>query len=153
MLYFQVALEEALFLLLFVPAIMGMGGNIGSQTSTIAVRSIASGRLRRGQGTIGPFLWQQVRVGALLGALCAVGAAGFAYLIQSNAPFALVVGSALFLAIVLASLSGATMPVLFDRLGVDPAVAAGPIVTTVSDLTGILIYFGFALVMIDWLVR
>ncbi len=146
--HFQMALKEALFLLLFVPVIMGIGGNIGSQTSTIAVRSIASGRLRWGQGTIAPFLWQQVRVGALLGGVCAVAAAGSAFLVQNSIPFALVVGSALFLVIVFASLSGATMPVVFDRLGVDPAVAAGPIVTTVSDLGGILIYFGLALAML-----
>lgn len=150
---FQVTLKDALFLLAFVPVIMGIGGNIGSQTSTIAVRGLAAGRLRWGQGRIRQFLWQQIRVGALLGGVCAIAAAGVAYLVENNIYYALVVGVALFLVIVWASIIGAGAPIFFERLGIDPAVAASPLVTTASDMAGIVIYFGFALVMIDWLVR
>jgi magnesium transporter len=62
-----------------------------------------------------------------------------------------VVAVSLFLAIGMASFNGSVVPVLFQRLGVDPAVAAGPMVTTSSDLIGIAIYFGTAALMIDWL--
>ena len=150
---FQSELEGALYLVLFLPVIMGLGGNIGSQTSTIAVRSIAGGSLRYGQGTILTFLWQQIRVGFLLGLVCAGLAGSVALLFERNVFYALVVASALFLVIVLASFSGAAAPIVFSRLGVDPAVAASPLVTTFTDLAGTLIYFGFALLMIDWLVR
>ena len=67
-------------------------------------------------------------------------------------PYSLVVGGSLFLAIVLASVNGALVPLLFEKLGIDPAVAAGPLVTTSMDITGIIIYFGLASLLIDLLV-
>jgi magnesium transporter len=69
-----------------------------------------------------------------------------------NLAFGVVVSAALFSAIFLASLSGAVVPILFERLGIDPAVAAGPLVTTSSDIAGIILYFGFASLLIGWLV-
>ena len=150
--HFQVSLEQALFLLTFVPVIMGMGGNIGSQTSTIAVRGLASGRIVPGEGRTRRFMIQQVKVGAILGVACA-GIVGLgALVIEQNGYYALVVGAALFSAILIASLNGAAIPVLFQRLGVDPAIAAGPLVTTSSDIIGICIYFSLAGLLIDLLV-
>ncbi|MEE2775315.1 MAG: magnesium transporter [Acidobacteriota bacterium] len=151
--YFQVSLQEALFLLAFVPVIMGVGGNIGSQTSTIAVRGLATGRLGRREGRVRPFLLQQLRVGLVLGVICAVVAGIGAYLFESSLSYALVVGGALFLVIIVSSIIGAAAPIVFERMEIDPAVAASPLVTTTVDLTGILIYFGLAVFMIDWLVR
>lgn len=149
--HFQVSYKEALFLLTFVPVIMGMGGNSGSQTSTIAVRGLATGRIGRGS-EVRSFLWQQARVGAALGLAMGLIVAVAAMFLEQNPYYALVVGGSLFLAILLASLNGAVIPVLFERFGVDPAVAAGPLVTTSNDITGILIYFGLAAVMIEYLV-
>ena len=149
---FQVSMKEALFLLTFVPVIMGMGGNIGSQTSTITVRGLATGRIAV-QGRTLAYLWHQAKVGAIIGAVCAVLVAIGAYVLETNIAYTAVVGVSLFLAIVLASLNGAIVPILFQRLGIDPAVAAGPLVTTSNDITGILIYFSFALALIDLLVR
>jgi magnesium transporter len=59
----------------------------------------------------------------------------------------------MFFAILVASLNGVMIPLLFERLGVDPAVAAGPLVTTSNDITGILIYFGLASLLIQFLVK
>ena len=162
--YFQVGLQEALFLLTFVPVVMGMGGNIGSQTSTIAVRGLATGRVALGEGRGRHFLWQQLKIGMVIGGACAALAAIGAMVLEgvlgySNAPqislmiYALVVGVSLFLAIVLASFNGAVIPLLFERWGIDPAVAAGPLVTTTSDITGIVIYFGLASALIDLLIH
>ncbi len=160
---FQVNLREALFLLTFVPVVMGMGGNLGSQTSTIAVRGLATGRIAHGQRK--QFLWQQIKVGAILGLACATLAAAAAVLLEtvfdpsgaelsiSLAHYGAVVGVSLFLAILLASLNGALIPLVFERIGVDPAVAAGPLVTTTMDITGIVIYFGLASLLIDKLIH
>lgn len=150
---FQVRLSEALFLLTFVPVIMGMGGNVGTQTSTIAVRGLATGRIGRGEGSVRRFLWRQLKVGVLLGVTCALVVAGAAVVLERNALYAVVVGGAMMIALVLASLNGALVPLLFERLGIDPAIASGPLVTTSNDITGILIYFGLATVMIDVLIR
>lgn len=149
---FQVKLTEALFLLAFVPLIMGMGGSIGGQASTVAVRGVASGELGSGSGRFFEFLGQQARVAALLGLACALVAGAVAAVLERNPYYGLVVGVALFLAMVFAAVSGSTMPLLFRKLGVDPAVASGPLLATINDITGILIYFGLALALVRHLV-
>lgn len=151
--HFQVRLQEALFLLTFVPVIMGMGGNVGTQTSTIAVRGLATGRLGRGEGSTKRFLWRQLKVGMLLGVACALVVAVAAVLLQQNPLYSVVVGTAMLIALTLASMNGALIPLVFERLGIDPAIASGPLVTTSNDITGILIYFGLASAMIESLIR
>ncbi len=151
--HFQVTLREALFLLTFVPVVMGMGGNIGSQTSTIAVRALAAGRLGKGPGGLRHFLGQQVLVGAILGLAIAAVVAVVAWFLEANLYYALVVGGAVLLTVVVAASNGVLVPILFRRLGIDPALSMGPLVTTVNDLTGILIFFGLASLLIDFLVR
>jgi magnesium transporter len=151
--FFEVTLREAVFLFTFVPAIMGMGGNIGSQTSTIAVRGLATGRLTIGQGAMKTFLWQQVKVGTILGVVCAAIVGVGATIWEQSPVYGLVVGISLFVAVMLASINGVVIPIVFEKMGVDPAVAAGPLVTTSNDITGILIYFGLASLFIDLLVH
>ncbi len=151
--FFEVTLKEALFLFAFVPAIMGMGGNIGSQTSTIAVRGLATGRIVIGEGAVRQFLWQQIKVGAILGVICSLVVGLGAMLWQANPAYGVVVGVSLFVAVMFASIFGVLIPIVFERLGVDPAVAAGPLVTTSNDITGVLIYFGLATMFMDLLVR
>jgi magnesium transporter len=151
--HFQVSFQEALFLLAFVPVVMGMGGNSGTQTSTITVRGLATGRIELDGGRIRHYLWQQMKVGALLGVATGIVAGSVALALQRNPAYSLVVGGAMFFAILVASLNGVMIPLLFERLGVDPAVAAGPLVTTSNDITGILIYFGLASLLIQFLVK
>ena len=150
---FEVTLKEALFLFAFVPAIMGMGGNIGSQTSTIAVRGLATGRIVLGEDSVKQFLWQQIKVGTILGVFCSIVVGLGAMLWQANPAYGVVVGVSLFVAVMFASFFGVLIPIVFEKLGVDPAVAAGPLVTTSNDITGVLIYFGLATLFIDLLVR
>ncbi len=150
---FQLNFKEALYLLAFVPVVMGMGGNSGTQTSTITVRGLAMGRLDIRLDSIAHYLWQQLKVGVILGVSTGM-VAGLAALVLHHSPvYSVVVGSAMLCAIVVASMNGVMIPLLFQRLGVDPAVAAGPQVTTSNDITGILIYFGLASLLIHSLVR
>lgn len=161
---FQVSLKEALFLLTFVPVIMGVAGSSGTQISMITVRGLATGRIGGGGGRVSQFLGQQVRSGVLIGLVLGLLAAGVAIPMQrllahlgaapSEEPavfFPIVVGVSLFTAIVLASFNGVVIPLGFQRLGIDPAVASGPLVTTSNDVLGILIYFGTASLMIGLL--
>jgi magnesium transporter len=151
--HFQLSFREALFLLAFVPVVMGMGGNSGTQTSTITIRGLATGRLELTGGRIGRYLWQQIKVGVLLGLATGLVAGLAALVFHHNPVYSVVVGGAMLCAILVASLNGVLIPLLFQRLGVDPAVAAGPLVTTSNDITGILIYFGLASLLIHSLVR
>ncbi len=135
-----------MFLLAFVPVIMGLGGSIGNQASTVALRGLASGKLGSGDSPTSMlgFLGQQLRVAAVLGLACG-GIAGLAaLLLKQHAALGLVVGVALFFAMVLAALAGAVVPSLLEKLGLDPAIANGPVLTAANDIIGILIYFGLA---------
>ncbi|HSK79353.1 MAG TPA: magnesium transporter [Thermoanaerobaculia bacterium] len=151
--HFQLSFQDALFLLAFVPVIMGMGGNSGTQTSTVTVRGLATGELDLAPARVAGYLWRQVKVGLLLGCATGTTAGVVALILERNPAYALVVGGSMILAILLSSLNGVLIPLLFARLGIDPAVAAGPLVTTTNDITGILIYFGLASVLIDVVVR
>jgi magnesium transporter len=132
----------------FVPVIIGTAGNIGTQTATIAVRGLATGQLPAdGQG-FGQFLWRQTKVGLVLGAVCAtLGAAAAALMGGTHPAVGLAVGISQLIAILLASVNGVVIPMLFKRIGVDPAVAAGPLVTTGNDVLGMLVYFGVTMLL------
>jgi magnesium transporter len=142
--YYQIRFPDALYLLAFVPVIMGLGGSIGSQASTVAVRSLGRGELTAGEGRLRGFLARQLKVAALLGLACGLLVGLTALALHRTPALGLVVGGALFAAIVLAAALGAVLPLALDRLGFDPAVASGPILSAVNDVTGIVIYFTLA---------
>lgn len=129
-------------LLLFVPAIMAMGGNAGIQTSTVTVRSLATGQLAGGAvlATIG----RELRIALSMAALLGVLVFAVAQLWTGSRPIGLCVGLAMFAAIVLSAGLGALIPLLFRSLKVDPAVASGPLITTLNDSISLVIYFGIA---------
>jgi magnesium transporter len=133
----------------FIPVIMGMAGNIGSQTSTITVRGLATGRLQFVPGELRKYTWQQLKVGLLLGLVCTTLVALAAFLFGRDPMISLAVGSALFCTVMLASFNGVMIPVLFQRLGIDPALASGPLLTTSNDVFGVLIYFSTTLALLE----
>ena len=151
--FFQVRFLEAMFLLAFVPVIMGLGGSIGGQASAVTLRGLATGRFGGDEGGFLGVLWRQVKVGAVLGLGCGLLAGAAAIALKQNPFYGLVVAAALFCTVVLASLIGATGPFFFDKVGLDPALAAGPAVATLNDITGILIYFGLARVFLGHLLH
>ncbi|MEM8930092.1 MAG: magnesium transporter [Acidobacteriota bacterium] len=151
---FETAFESGLsvaVLVGFIPVIMGMAGNIGAQTSTIAVRGLATGRLQVTAGEVRRFTWQQLKVGVILGVVCSTLVAIAAVFLGESLVIPAAVGLSLFFTVQLASLNGVLIPVLFDRLGFDPAVASGPLVTTSNDVLGVLIYFSLTAVLFGWL--
>jgi len=151
---FQVSLPDSLFLLAFVPAIMGLSGSIGSQASAVVLRGLSSGKLLSGEpgASVTAFLARQLKVAAVLGATCG-GLAGLAAVaLERQIALGGVVGGAVFLAMVLAAVSGVLVPATLKRLGFDPAIANGPLLSTANDVTGILIYFGLAVAWVHRLV-
>ncbi len=143
---FEEQLKQIAALAAFIPVIMGMGGNIGTQSSTIIVRSIAIGEV--GIKDTWRVLWREFNTGALLGTTYGVLLGGFAYLLPQFREFAwklpLVVALAIFVNMVIAATVGTIIPMFFKRVNVDPAVATGPFVTTAIDVIGIFTYFLFA---------
>lgn len=124
----------------FIPVIMGMGGNVGIQSATITVRGIATGHVQLGGAIV--YILREAQVGLVLGLLYGVLLGGYGVLRYLDRPFIGVsVALSVALAIMMAALFGTAVPVVLSRLGVDPAIATGPFVTTVVDVVGIVIYF------------
>jgi len=135
---FQGALERVTALALFIPLLVGTGGNAGAQSATAAVRALAVGELR--PSDLPALLWRECRIGVVLGLMLA--AVGFVVgAVTAGAKVALVVGLSLVVICVWAAIVGAAMPLLARRAGIDPAVVSAPLVATLVDATGLIIYF------------
>ena len=147
---FKVALHDAIVLVTFVPVITGMGGNVGIQSSSITVRGLATGDVDLQR--LGRTIFKEVRVGLLMALACGFTLGAIAELWHHNPALGFAVGSAMAAAIVVASLMGTLVPIIFKRLGVDPAVASGPFVTTANDITGILIYLSISTVFLKYII-
>lgn len=148
---FKVALQDAIVLVTFVPVITGMGGNVGIQSSTITVRGLATGDVDLHR--LGRTVFKEVRVGLVMAFVCGFTLGAIAELWHGNPTLGLAVGLAMAVAIVVASLMGTLVPIIFKRLGADPAVASGPFVTTANDITGILIYLSISTVFLKYIIR
>ncbi len=147
---FSAEIVDVLQVFFFVPVIMGMGGNVGIQSSTIVVRGIATGRVDPCR--VRRVLVRELSTGAFMGAVCGIAVGVAARLMGGRPALGLVVASAMFCAITVAAVTGALLPLAFKKANIDPAVATGPFVTTVNDITGLLIYFSLATVLLGHLV-
>jgi magnesium transporter len=139
---FESTLEKLVLLAAFIPVIMGMGGNVGTQSSTIVVRGLATERIQL--QNIRSVVLKEIAVGGILGTiygllLGAVAQAGYRIWKLS-----LVVGTAVVFTMILATFVGSMLPMMFARFRIDPAVATGPFVTTAIDIMSIFLYFSFA---------
>lgn len=122
----------------FIPVMMGMGGNVGVQAATIAVQNIASGHANAS----GPMkmAWHEMRVGLVMGIGFALVLGAYTWA-TGDAQLAAAVSTSIVCTVTVAASFGMMVPFTFHRLGVDPAIATGPFVTTGIDVVAILIYF------------
>lgn len=139
---FEEALEAVVVLAFFIPIVMGMGGNSGTQSVGIFIRGYVLGQID--PKDFGKHLLREVGVGLGLGVMLGLIAGGAATLWQRNPMIGLVVGLSLACTVTLATMLGFLVPLLMNKLNIDPAVASEPIITTINDFTGMLIYFMFA---------
>jgi magnesium transporter len=139
---FEESLYKLAYLAAFIPVIMGMGGNIGTQSSTIVVRGLATGRLNIRD--IGSVVVKECLIGLLLGLIYGILIGLVAQMKYGTIALALSVGLGLVCSMSVAALFGSLMPMVFARINIDPAVAAGPFVTTSIDIISVLFYFVIA---------
>lgn len=137
---FEPMLQNISVVYAFLPVIMAMGGNVGTQSATILIRGFATGRVDLTD--IPRFLFKEIRVGFLMGVFYGICAGAVASFVLSKHNFAL--GLVVFISMVIAMMAAGAMgvcaPALLKKLDIDPAIAAGPFVTTMNDITGIVIY-------------
>jgi magnesium transporter len=132
----------------FIPLITATGGNVGIQSSTIIIQSLAENTVF--QGSLAHRLFRVLLVAILNGLVIAVFVFGFNVLLFSNLTLSTVVSAALFSVVLLASVMGTITPLILDRFGINPALAAGPFITTANDLLGLLVYFSVARLVYFW---
>jgi len=142
---FEGSLQQAVTLAVFIPLLIGTGGNCGSQAATTMTRALAVGDVRFSD--LVPSVLKEARVGLLLGLL--FGAIGFPLVsLIWSVDLAATVSLTLVAICTWATAVGALLPLLASRVGVDPAVVSAPLVTTLVDATGLLIYFGVAQLLV-----
>jgi len=137
---FEHELQKVLALAAFIPIVMGMGGNIGTQSSTIVVRGIATGRININE--LAKVVFKEMKVGVILGTFYGLILGIVAHFTYGQPiQLGLVVGLAVLFAMTLAASVGTFVPLILKRFDIDAAVATGPFVTTSIDIIGVFAYF------------
>lgn len=139
--HFEASLQQVVTLAIFVPLLIGSGGNVGAQAASTLIRALAVEEVRFGD--LARVVAKEVGTGLTLGAVLGL----VAYLPArwvADGQVALVVSLALVVICGLAAVAGGVIPVLADRAGVDPAVVSAPFITTFVDATGLIVYFVIA---------
>lgn len=147
---FESIVAQLPVIMCFQSLILDMAGNVGTQSLAVAIRVLMDHQISSRQKIT--LIWKEVRIGflngILLGLLSFAVIGGYLYLKGNAVSFAFAVSSCLGLAMILAmaisSLSGTVIPLFFQKIGVDPAVASGPLITTINDLVAVVSYYGLA---------
>jgi magnesium transporter len=146
MLSFGQALEAVVSITFFVPVINGMGGNVGLQSSTVVVRGLATGEVHMSR--VASVLLKEIVVGAMIGLICGSAVGIFALFTLTKPELGLAVAIAMFCGITVSALTGTAIPLVCEKLGIDPALAAGPFITTLNDITCLTIYLATAIMLV-----
>jgi len=139
---FDATIQQIVALAVLMPIVASMGGNAGTQTLTVVVRALATRELSRGNAL--RLVGKEVIVGAANGFLFAVLAGGMAWVWFGDKALGGVIGAAMILNMISAGLFGAAIPVVLERMKIDPAIASTVLLTTVTDVVGFLAFLGLA---------
>ncbi|WP_170753201.1 magnesium transporter [Ruegeria lacuscaerulensis] len=143
---FEAAIDQLVALAILMPIVASMGGNAGTQSLTVAVRALATRDLTN--ANVMRVIRRELLVGMLNG-LCFAVVLGTVGMMWFDSPMlGVVIGSALVVNMIIAGFAGTVVPVVLDRLGVDPALASGTFVTTTTDVMGFFIFLGLASVVL-----
>ena len=151
---FESVVAQLPVIMCFQSLVLDMAGNVGTQSLAVAIRVLMDSNIGRRQKL--SLVWKEMRVGMLngviLGALSFIAIGGYLCVKGNAAAFSFAVsgclGAAMMLAMVASSLSGTVIPVFFKKIGIDPAVASGPLITTVNDLVAVIAYYGLSWVVL-----
>ncbi|MEH7500681.1 magnesium transporter [Neobacillus drentensis] len=146
---FEDTLKQVVALAFFMPMIAGMTGNTGTQSLAVVVRGLISYDIDK--GVIARLIIRELGVGITIGITCSVLIAVIAYIWQGSLILGAVVGCSLFFTLIIGTLAGTIIPLILFRLNIDPAVASGPLITTLNDIFSLLTYFGIATMFLKYL--
>nr|WP_262918693.1 magnesium transporter [Belliella filtrata] len=146
--FFEDGLSQVLALASFIPLVAATGGNVGIQSSSLVVQSLAS------KSVFDDTPWQRFVKGFLIALLNGLVLGTFVFLVVKfiyghEAIFGFTIGLAMFCVVLLASFMGTVTPLVLNRFGINPAIASGPFITTANDLIGLAVYFGVAMMLLN----
>lgn len=144
---FEEILQSVVALAYFIPVLMDMGGNVGTQSLAMVVRGLATGRIHARRLVWAIF--REAQTGLVLGAILGVSIAFISFIWQGSATLGLVVGISMAVTVFSAAVMGTFIPLFLDYIGIDSAVASGPFITTVIDIASLIIYFVLATIMLN----
>lgn len=140
---YEEVLNSVVILASFIPMLMDTGGNAGSQASTLIIRGLALGELTLGD--FGRILWKEFRISLLVGGiLSAINFLRLYYLEKIEWNISITVCISMLLIVILAKVIGGMLPLLAKKLKLDPAIMAGPLITTIVDTFALFVYFSIA---------
>ena len=139
---YEAAFEAIPLLVSFLPMLMDTGGNCGSQSSTLVIRGLALEEIQ--MGDVLRVMWKEFRVSLVVGAFLAAANGARIWIMYHSPAIAAVIACSLAVTIVLAKFCGCALPILAKRLGMDPAIMASPLITTIVDAGAVMIYFYIA---------
>jgi len=148
---FEEILESIAIVAIFVPIIMDMGGTIGTQSSTIFTRGILLGHIQT--KSIRKHILKEVFVGISLGLIIGAITGAIAYFWQGNFELGVALALALMATMTLAAFLGFAVPYVLMRLNLDQATGTGPLITSIKDISGLLIYFGLVNLFLSHLIH
>lgn len=140
--HYQSDLATVVALAFFVPLLIGTGGNAGAQTVTTVIRSLATGEIRKGDAR--RVFAKELSTGVVIGILVGAVALGWALAFGAHMPLAVTIAVTVLVICTWSTTVGSLVPILAQRFGVDPAVLSAPMITTLVDATGLVIYFQIA---------
>jgi magnesium transporter len=143
---FEATIEQLVALAILMPVVASMGGVAGSQTLTIVIRGLALGQV--GSGNARLLLYRELGIGLLNGVLWAIVVAGVAAAWFADGWLGVVIGVAIVINLVVAAFSGAVIPLILRRMNIDPALAGGVVLTTVTDVVGFVAFLGLATIFL-----
>lgn len=144
---FEDTLNAVVALAFFMPMIAGMTGNTGTQSLAVVVRGLVSEDMTMKRSL--HLIFRELIVGIILGVVCGALISVIAYIWQGSFTLGLVVGSSLVVTLIIGTIAGTVIPLILNKFKVDPAVASGPLITTINDILSLLIYFGIATMFIS----
>lgn len=139
---YSLVLSSVIALAYFIPMLTGTGGNIGSQSSTLVIRALATGQITMKQWLM--VLWREILMGASLGFVLGIVAFTVEMILLRDILLGITVGSALTFISIVGNTVGTVTPMLFKLLKLDPAFVSSPLIATILDVTSLLIYFNIA---------
>lgn len=147
--HFSGEISAVVALAFFIPLLTGMGGNVGTQSSTVTVRGIATGQIDSEK--IARVILREALTGLAIGTVLGIIVGGIASWWQNKPMLGVVVGLAMLGNMFTAATMGTIVPLVFRRMGIDPAVASAPFISTAIDITGLVIYSTLATLLITYL--